>query len=306
VRRPARRRGRQGFGEVPANLTAVSGSGGIEGLVGTCGRIARARWFQMTIIGVIIANAVTIGLETYDSIEGRWGEQLDALDTVFLAIFVVEIAIRIVAHGRRPQDFFRSGWNVFDFVVVGAAFVPGLSANSTVLRMIRVLRIARLISVVPDLRVILRGLFRSIAPLTGVLLLTFIVMYVYAILGWVLFGEELPERWGTAGEAMLTMFELLTLEGWNEIYSEARDVTAWAIPYFITFILLGTFVVLNLVIAVVINSVEEARAETLREEAAELAASGGTPELASRLQALRQAMDDLEQHIADERREHSG
>jgi voltage-gated sodium channel len=275
-------------------------------LVGACGRIARARWFQMTIIGVIIANAVTIGLETYASVEERWGDQLDALDTVFLAIFVVEIAIRIVAHGRRPQDFFRSGWNVFDFVVVGAAFVPGLSANSTVLRMIRVLRIARLISVVPDLRVILRGLFRSIAPLTGVLLLTFIVMYVYAILGWVLFGEELPERWGTAGEAMLTMFELLTLEGWNEIYSEARDVTAWAIPYFITFILLGTFVVLNLVIAVVINSVEEARAETLREEAAELAASGGTPELASRLQALRQAMDDLEQHIADERREHPG
>lgn len=271
-----------------------------------CGRIVAAKAFQRTIIAVIIANAVTIGLQTYDAITDRWGELLNTLDAVFLGIFVVEILIRIASYGRRPGDFFRNGWNLFDFIIVGAAFVPGLRANATVLRVLRVLRITRLVSVVPDLRVILQGIFRSIAPLGGVLLLTFILMYVYAILGVVLFGDELPQQWGTAGVALLTMFELLTLEGWNEIFTAAREVTAWAIPFFVSFILLGTFVVLNLVIAIVINSVEQARSEELREEAADLAAAGRTPELSVRLRTLRDAIDDLEQHIADENRGRSG
>jgi voltage-gated sodium channel len=272
-----------------------------SGVALRCRHISESRAFQQTIIGVILANAITIGLQTYDAVASRWGDLLDILDAVFLGVFVVEILIRIAAHGRHPGDFFRNGWNVFDFVVVGAAFIPGLRANATLLRMVRVLRIARLITVVPELRVIFRGLFRSVAPLMGVLLLTLIIMYVYAILGWILFGEELPEQWGSAGTAMLTMFELLTLEGWNEIFNEARDVTAWAIPFFISFILIGTFVVLNLVIAVIINSVEAARNAELQEEVADLTAHDHSPELATRLHALRRAIDDLDEHLGDDR-----
>lgn len=184
-------------------------------------------------------------------------------------------------------------------MVIAVAFVPGLRSQATLLRIARVLRLTRLIGLIPDLRVIVRGLLRGAAPMAGVAVLTVLLMYIYAIVGWSLFGDELPERWGTAGRAMLTMFELLTLEGWNETFAEARTVTPWATPFFISFILLGTFVVLNIVIAVVINSVEEARRIELEGEARLLGASGEAPELADRIVALRGALNELEHALAE-------
>jgi voltage-gated sodium channel len=269
------------------------------GLPGACARLAASGRFQAVVVTVILANAATIGLQTYDRIVDRYGDLLLALDLIFLAFFVAELTIRIAAYGRRPDLFFHNGWNVFDFVVIAVAFVPGLRSQATLLRIVRVLRVTRLIGLIPELRIIVRGLLRGVVPMAGVAVLTLLLMYVYAIVGWSLFGDELPERWGTAGRAMLTMFEVLTLEGWNEIFAEARLVTPWATPFFVSFILLGTFVVLNLVIAIVINSVEEARRIELEAEAGLLAASGEAPELADRLLALRGALDELEHALAE-------
>ena len=122
------------------------------------------------------------------------------LNDACLGIFVVEVAIRLAAYGRRPQDFFKEGWNVFDFVVIRAVFVPGLRENATLLRLVRLLRVVRLVSVLPELRVLIRGMVGALPPIGSMGVLALLFIYVYGMLGWILFGDELPERWGDIGD----------------------------------------------------------------------------------------------------------
>jgi voltage-gated sodium channel len=264
-----------------------------------CWAIAESTRFQLTILAVIAANAVVIGIETYPGIVGSFGGLLTTLDRLFLGIFVVELAIRITAWGRSPQRFFTRGWNVFDFVIVTAVLVPGIGSNVAALRILRVLRVVRLVEVIGDLRVIVRGLARSLAPLLGVASLVVLLTYIYAVVGTALFGDDLPEQWGTVGSAMLSVFQVLTLDNWDDLFFPAQEVTWLAVPFFLSFILVATFVVMNVVIAVVVNSVEEARRAAL-EENAELISSAvadRTPEVADRILALRSALDELESHL---------
>lgn len=289
-------------GVTPRPLTDGAGPGtstGTSGFVAGCAALAASTRFQFLILGVILANGVTIGLETYDGLDDRYGAAFDALDRVFLAIFAVELAIRIAAHGRRPWNFFRSGWNVFDLTVVLLSVMPGVGANVTLLRIIRVLRVVRLIEVVEDLRVIVKGVGRSIAPLVGVGTLTVVLVYLYAVVGHALFGEELPEDWGTAGSAMFSCFRILTLDNWDGLFFAANEVSGWAVVYFLSFILLATFLVMNIIIAVVVNSVEEARRIELAGNADKVAetTAAETPELAERIVAMRTALDELERSL---------
>jgi voltage-gated sodium channel len=142
-----------------------------------CARIADSPRFQWFIFGVILANAITLGLGTYE-FGGTADDVLTALDETFLGIFVVELAIRIAAYGRRPQDFFKDGWNVFDFVVITLAFAPGLRDNITLLRLARLLRVLRLVSVMPELRLLVRAMGRSLRPILSLLVLTVLIMYI--------------------------------------------------------------------------------------------------------------------------------
>ena len=257
----------------------------------------------MSILGVIVANAVVIGLETYPAIREDWGGLLRFVDVAFLVIFGVEIAIRLLAYGTRPWAFFRGGWNVFDFLIVLLALLPVIGANVTLVRLARVLRVVRLVEAIEDLRVIVLGLARSLAALAGVAVFVALVMYVYAVVGTALFGEELPDEWGTVGVAMMTCFRILTLDNWDDLYFPALDVTAWATVYFVSFIIVATLVVLNIVIAVVVSSVESARQSELERETRRLSAEAGShaPALAERILALRVALDELEANLADER-----
>ena len=263
-----------------------------------CRRIADSSRFQTAIVLVIVANAILLGLETYDRIDRDYGDLLRALDRVFLAVFVAEIAIRVTAYAPKPLQFFRSGWNVFDFVAVAAAFVPGLSANSTLLRLVRLLRVARLLSVIPELRVIAIGFVQSLRAIGGLALLTLLVVYVYAVLGWSVFGDGDPARWGDVSTSMLTLFEVLTLEGWIDIYDTASSITGWAWVYFVSFILIGTFVVLNMVIGVVLASLDEARKTTASKI---VAGDGHVPAhvVHRRIEELRAALDDLERELPE-------
>lgn len=231
-----------------------------------CQRIAGARRFQLFIFGVILVNAVVLGLDTYESINERWGDELFILNEVFLGIYIVEILIRIGAYGRRPQDYFRSGWNVFDFVVVFAVFIPGVRENALLLRTVRLLRIVRIISVLPELRVLVSGMIRAVRPIGAMAAMTVVLLFVYAMIGTKLFGEQIPERWDDVGTAMLTLFTVLTLEGWNEILFDAQEVTQYAWVFFVSFVLLASFLVINVLIAIIITSVEEAREAELAEE----------------------------------------
>lgn len=286
---------------VSGEAVAVEGvRSGFASVVDTCARIAEWRPFQMVILGVIVANAVVIGLETYPDLYAAHGTLFGRLDQLFLMIFVVEIVIRLTAFGAQPWRFFQRGWNVFDFVIVAATFVPGLGANVTFLRLIRVLRVVRLVEAIEDLRVIVRGVLRSIAPLVGVASLVLIITYIYAMVGTVLFGDALPEEWGTVGAAMFTCFRILTLDNWDEIFFPAAEVSGLAVLYFLSFILVATFVIMNIVIAVVVNSVEEARRTELAENAEEVAEAMAdrSPELAERIHSLRHALDELEANLA--------
>jgi voltage-gated sodium channel len=231
-----------------------------------CSRMAASRAFQLTIFGVILANAVVLGLGTYDSIDAEWGGTLLLLNGIFLGVFVVEILIRIVAYGRHPQDYFREGWNVFDFVVIFAVFIPGVRENVLLLRLVRLLRIVRIISIFPDLRVLVSGMGRALRPIGAMAALTVLFLFFYGMVGVQLFGGELPERWANVGTAMLTLFTVLTLEGWNEVLFDAQEVTRFAWVFFISFVLVASFLVINVLIAIIINAVEEARADERADE----------------------------------------
>jgi voltage-gated sodium channel len=167
----------------------------------TCRRIVESSWFDPLLLGVIFLNAITLGLETYDSIDEAIGPQLNLLNDVILGIFVVELAIRIGAYGRRPQDFFRSGWNVFDFVVISASFLPGVRENATLLRLVRLLRIVRAIRLLPDLRVLTVAVARSIPGVASLSVITLLLVYVYAMVGWLIFHEHDPANFADVGQA---------------------------------------------------------------------------------------------------------
>jgi voltage-gated sodium channel len=264
-----------------------------------CRRIADSARFQNFIFVVIVANAVTLGLGTYDL--GRDAQSvLNTLDDAFLGIFVIELAIRIAAYGRRPQDFFKEGWNVFDFVVIGLAFAPGLRENATLLRLARLLRVVRLVSVLPDLRFLIRAMVRSLPPITSLVVLTVLLMYVYGMVGWILFHEEDPEHWGNIGDALLSLFQILTLEDWPAYLERGQAIAQASWIYFVSYVLLASFLVINILIAIIINSVEEVheaeREEEWRERAEE-AAAGGT--VAQRLHEIREALDRLETQLAE-------
>jgi voltage-gated sodium channel len=263
-----------------------------------CNKIANSGLFQGFIFGVIVLNAITLGIQTYDN--PAWLEDLiSVVDEVFLGVFVAELIIRIGAFGSRPQDFFRDGWNVFDFVVVSAAFAPGLRENATLLRIVRLLRVVRIVTVLPDLRVLVRALLRSIPPIISLAVLTLMLMYVYGMIGWILFNEEDPENWGDIGQALLSTFTMLTLENWPALLDAGLEIHPQSWIFFISYILLASFLVINILIAIIINSVEEVHQVEREEERAERIerfeqGDAASISVSERLTSLRDAIDELE------------
>lgn len=211
---------------------------------------------------VIVANAVVLGLQTYPGVAAEHGETLDLLNDAFLGIFVVELVLRIASYWPAPQQFFRSGWDLFDFVVVTAAFAPGIRESTTLLRLARLLRVVRIFRVLPDLRILVVGVARSLPPLFSMTLLVTVVLFLYGMVGWLLFADDLPDDWGTIGAAMLTLFIMLTLENFPAYLEAGMDVHRWSWIYFVTFVLVAAFMILNLLIGIVLNSLEEARASS--------------------------------------------
>ena len=180
---------------------------------------------------------------------------------VVLVLFVAELGVRIAACGFRLGTFLRDGWNLFDFLVVVLSLVPGIGAFTTVARIARVLRVARLVSISPKLRLIIGTMTRSIPSLGHVSMLLALLLYCYAVIGVNLFGAHDPEHWGSLGRALLTLFQILTLEGWVEVQDAAIAGNRWAWIYFASFVIVAVFVVVNLFIAVVLNNLDEIRHE---------------------------------------------
>lgn len=265
------------------------------------GRLARlvdSEPFNLAIAGVIVINAVVLGLETFPAVRESYGELLMTINGILYAVFVVELILRIASYGRRPWDFFKNGWNVFDFIIIGGALVPGLRENAQILRLLRLARIVRLIRFLPDARVLIASVVRSIPPLGSIVVLTLLLVFVYGMLGWSLFGAALPQSWGTVTRSMLTLFVLLTLENFPTYLEEASAVSPWATLFFVSYVLLAAFVIFNLLIGIIISSMEEARE---REARRELEGRDDQAAIAlKRIQALRESLDQLESDLRAE------
>ncbi len=271
-------------------------------VVDKCRSIIDSERFQFFIIGVIVVNAISLGLYTFSSVEESIGPTLALVDQICLAIYVVELVIRFISYGRHPQDFFKSGWNIFDFVVIGSVFIPGLASQTAILRVLRVLRVARILRYLPDLQILAQGLLKALRPLSGLLVLTIILLFLYGMAGWSFFHQEAPEYWSNIGRSMLTLFTVLTLEGWPDIMYPLLDLSPWVAVYFISFVLIATFIVFNMVIGVILNSLDTAhKAQNARQRAAALADDGvmiSDPKVLAHLETLREAIEDLELDLA--------
>ena len=220
----------------------------------TLARILRDPRTEHVVLGLIIFNAITLGLETSPTIVSRYGDVLYALDRAVLAIFVIELAARMVVF---RAAFFRDPWSLFDLFVVGIALVPSTGAFS-VLRALRILRVLRLITAVPSLRRVVAGLITALPGMGSILLLLCLVFYVFSVMAAKLFGDTNPELFGNLGAAAYTLFQVMTFDDWSAgIVKPLLQEHPYAAVFFIVFILLSTFMVLNLFIGVVVSALDE-------------------------------------------------
>jgi voltage-gated sodium channel len=258
------------------------------------GRIVEAGWFEPFMVGLIIFNAVLIGLETSSGIAGRFGKWLDFGNDAILVVFIVEAVLKITAVAPRWRLYFGSGWNLFDLSVIIFSLIPATGEFALVARLVRVLRVLRLVSAVPQLRLIVATLVRSIPSMGHVILLMSVIFYIYGVTGFHLFRVQDEEHWGTLGASLLTLFQMVTLEGWVDVMDTAMEATSWAWIYFVSFVMIGTFVVLNLFIAVVINNLEQSKIEQLHE----LDQPTTHEDVLRELDRTREALRDLQTKIA--------
>jgi len=218
--------------------------------------------FQGTILAAIVLNAIALGLETAPELVGSLMPLLLALDTLFLAFFTIEIALKLVAY---RGSFFKNGWNNFDFVIVFISLLPFLQGLS-VLRSLRILRVLRLISISPQFRKVTQAFFDSLSGLAVIAVILGLLFYVGAVMTTKLFGQQFPQWFGSIGESLFSLFQIMTLESWSMgIVRPVMEVypTAWL--FFVPFILLTTFATLNLLIGVIVNSMQTLHDETTDE-----------------------------------------
>lgn len=299
-----------------SNVTAATGHGMSDQLA----RLARDPRFTRFILLAIALTGILSGLETYPTFRGTGilARGVDLLQHAVLVVFVIEIIIRIGSYGAHPWRYFQSGWNVFDFVIVALCLLPLHSEYVVVLRLLRTLR---LFTALHGLQIMLSGLLRSIPSLGYVGLLLLLHFYIYAVIGTFMFGDNDPIRFGSLHTTMLTLFQVLTLEGWNDIlttqyhgsdvgYDEAWKALASmdgrvsvarpiiAAGYFVSFILIGTMIMLNLFTGVIIRSMEEAHIEAADDKNRQAARLRG-PSPQEHVQELSQQLHAIAQQLAE-------
>jgi len=269
----------------------LNGKGNSQKLTEKLGLFVEGRPAQNFITALIILNAITLGLETETDIMAAYGPALIIFDKIILAIFTVEILLKLL---YRRLDFFKNGWNVFDFVIVGIALVPS-SGPLSVLRTLRIFRAMRLLSVVPSMRKVTQALFSAIPGILSVGSMILLIFYVSAVLSTNFFGGEFTEWFGNVGKSMFTLFQIMTLESWSMgIVRPVMENFSWAWAFFVPFILVTSFAVLNLFIGIIVDAMQTQNAEearVLKEEADEILMESG--EIHEELIALRKEVQQL-------------
>ena len=247
---------------------------------------------QHAIVVLIILNAALLGLETNQDVMQAYGAELVLLDHFILGIFILELVLLIIARGT---DFFKDPWSVFDFVVIAIALVPATESLS-VLRALRVLRVLRLINKVESMRKVVGGLLSCLPSLASVVSLILIIFYVSAVIATNLFGQEFPELFGGMGNTAFTLFQVMTLESWSDgIARPVMEKFPYAWVFFIFFILIATFVIVNLFIAVIVDSLTSGSSSEDTQ-----AAKNQSDELQAEIQAMRQELKEIKALVLDQ------
>jgi voltage-gated sodium channel len=236
-------------------------------------RLRANKFFELTVITIIVISALLIGAKTYEE-TNRFQQWLLVMDVAITVFFLVEILIRMAAE-KRLRDFFRRGWNVFDFLIVTASLVPMDDSEMVLLaRLLRIFRVLRLVSIIPELRMLITALFKSIPRMGYVALLMFIIFYIYGAIGSFLFAEVDEFLWGNISISMLTLFRIATFEDWTDVMYATQELYAWSWIYYLTFIFLTAFVFLNMMIGIVLDVMQKENLlmelETGEGEAAEM------------------------------------
>ncbi len=242
--------------------------------------------FGNFILTVIIVNAIVLGLQTSENLMARSGGVLDVIDNICLGIFVVEITLKFIAHDIR---FFKSGWNIFDFLIVGISLVPGAGGLS-VLRAMRILRVLRVVSVAPSLRRVVEGFIVALPGMASVFVLMAIIFYIAGVMATKLFAEAFPQWFGTLGHSLYSLFQIMTLESWSMgIVRPVMKVHPQAWAFFVPFIMITTFAVVNLVVGLIVTSMEGAG-----DEAEAAATDGFREDVMAKLAAIEAKLEKLD------------
>lgn len=272
---------------------------GAESIASRCRTVCDAPAFSLAVLVVILLNAVLLGADTYSGFSAEYSLVIDGAEDVCVAAFTLEMVVRLGAHADRPKAFFRDPWNVFDLLVVSAAFVPFLRENATLLRLLRLARVLRTARFMPQLRVLLVAVGRSLPGTAGFLVIGALILYVYSMVGWICFAEHDPEHYGSLGRAGLTLFLLMTLDGLGDAVREGLAISPLSIFFYASYVLFASFVLVNFLIGVVLNALEEARELEEEEDSAAVAEQmpDSARELRLRIVAVRRALDDMETQL---------
>ncbi len=226
------------------------------------GTLVSSPRFEWTIIGLIIINAIILGLETDPDIKATYGEVLGNLDRMILSIFVMELLVRFYVKG---WAMFKDPWSVFDLFVVGVALIP-TTGHLSVLRSLRVLRILRLISAVPSMRRVVTGLLAAIPGMGSVAALLLLILYVSSVMATQMFGAAFPDQFGTLGASVFTLTQIMTMEGWADISGPVMDKFSYAWLFFLVYMLTTSFAVLNLFIGIIVDAMQSEALKPLQEQ----------------------------------------
>jgi voltage-gated sodium channel len=262
-------------------------------------QIVAAPAFQRFIIAVILLAGVLAGLETSNVLMAEYGPLVKRFNLLVLVIFIAEITIKLAAHGRRPWHYFRDGWNVFDFAIVALCCLPMDSQFAAVLRLARGLRLLRLVTALPRLQLLVGALLKSLGAMGYVTLLLALLFYIYGVAGVHLFGGHDARHFGSLDAALISLFRMITLDNWSDLFNAARaNAPMAAALYFVSFILLGTMIMLNLFIGIIMNSMSEMHTEIeVRDRARHVKELGHTT-LADDFNLLEQQLDGLREQTA--------
>lgn len=261
-------------------------------------QLVELKAFHHFIVAVIVLAGVVAGLETSPAIMAHHGGTLLTLDKIILGIFIVEALLKMAAHGRQPWRYFADGWNVFDFLIVLLCLLPVAGPFAAVLRLARALRLLRLVSALPKLQLLVGALLKSLSAMGYVSLLLALLFYIYAVAGIHLFGAGDPKHFGSLGAALMSLFRIVTLDNWGDLYfAQAAHVPAIKVViYFVTFIVFGTMIILNLFIGIIMNSMSEMHAEIEARDRQRNVAETGAASVQDELRLLERQIEALKEH----------